>query len=463
MKYPQPWDNNPHSLGGIMKVPASSTAPLAQFAKQTILPLAALLRVRVFLVGRRGQENEVRISYLPSNVDPLPIRAATIEESNDFRYLLEHMGHLCHSCYLPFVLSGENTFALFHHWSDSGRLCQEALLTVLRCAVDFARGTLRLTLPTSLMLLYEAHQLVVVGRPLTCHDTAQQVDELVPLLQQFLMRNAVRAGTDEWNLTIASGLVAGGSIGSSMCARAIGVWTMSSLLSTWYYGFLLIAAVLIALGKCFFLVTSRYKGLAMCSFSFTTGGALHGIAGTAGPYVNDYQPIMNVGTDEAEQGVRFVVRNAHDLSAMARRHQEVQEALAKGFLLEDPDTFEALEHPEHWQLDAWDIDFFLNPSFCHDDEETLYLDPEPEQVDSSRDRRICLLAIDLCHAVAGFDVAHDVAISCEPVLEGPGATLLNPNELTRLIALSRSDMRLACGRWLVYILAVRGLHLGGVR
>eukprot|EP00971_Amphidinium_carterae_P193767 3844800-Amphidinium_carterae.1 len=275
----QPWNQNPHSDGGVLKVPASSTACLVHFARQTIALLAALFRIRVYLVGRRGLDDQVRISYVKSHTDPLPVRSATIKESHDFRFLLEHMGHLCNYCYLPFVIAGEGTHPLFHYWTNSGRLCQEALLTVLtgllRCAVVSACSRLRMTLPTSLLFLHEAHQLVIVGQPLTCHSDEQRIQEMLPFVQAFLDRNPVRAGLEEWMLTISSGLFEGGSTSCSYVNRVV---------------------VNVVLLRCAEAILSALSLSSITGFIVVVvGGAIHGTAGSSGPYGGNYTPFVDIG------------------------------------------------------------------------------------------------------------------------------------------------------------------------
>eukprot|EP00971_Amphidinium_carterae_P214261 4252062-Amphidinium_carterae.2 len=277
-----------------------------------------------------------------------------------------------------------------------------------------------MTLPTSLLFLYEAHQVVVVGRPLTCHTDEQRIHEILPVVQAYLDRNPVRAGVEEWKLSISSGLVEGGS---AFCHGNI-VELMVMMQHC-------VAPILLALSL------SSSIGLIVV----VVGGAIHGIAGSSGPHGGDHTPLVDIGTDEAEQGTHFAVCNAHELAIMVTHREEFLEALAYLPELLEVVNFDLPDDPSHWDLDPWDIDFFLNPSPTNADRDTAYDDMESDYVDAARDRRISLLATQMQMVSLGYSMEEECAEQCEGIAFDRDAVLANPKELARLLDLYYGDPR----------------------
>eukprot|EP00971_Amphidinium_carterae_P011679 229786-Amphidinium_carterae.1 len=127
---------------------------------------------------------------------------------------------------------------------------------------------------------------------------------------------------------------------------------------------------------------------------------------------------------------------------MVTHREEFLAALAQNPSLADVVDFDLPDDPSYWDLDTWDIDFFLNFSPTNADPDTAYDDMEADQIDAARDRRISLLATQMQLASGGFSIEEEHAVHCEGVMFDCDAVLVNPVELARLVELSRGDRQL---------------------
>eukprot|EP00971_Amphidinium_carterae_P326321 6457024-Amphidinium_carterae.1 len=111
--------------------------------------------------------------------------------------------------YIEFTLSAPQLEYILNYWTQLGRECQANLVMVLRGALWYARANSRTTCPSAGILLFQAHTLVILCRPLTCHSLQQQQAEIESHMSTYLRRNAVRAEGQEWQISLAS-MVRGG-------------------------------------------------------------------------------------------------------------------------------------------------------------------------------------------------------------------------------------------------------------
>eukprot|EP00971_Amphidinium_carterae_P076419 1509225-Amphidinium_carterae.2 len=111
--------------------------------------------------------------------------------------------------YIEFTLSAPLIEYILNYWTQRGRECQTNLVMVLQGALWHARENSRTTCPSAGILLFQAHTLVILSRPLTCHSLQQQQAEVQGHISTYLGRNAVRAEGHEWQLSLSS-MVSGG-------------------------------------------------------------------------------------------------------------------------------------------------------------------------------------------------------------------------------------------------------------
>eukprot|EP00971_Amphidinium_carterae_P031998 630315-Amphidinium_carterae.1 len=208
------WDISEQAHGGIMKVPVPNTGGIAQFYRLTLQPLAALLKMHISLVARRGLDNEIRVYYQHDKdpTPPMPIRAVTIEENADLRNVLTAVRGLVDYVYLEATLQGPSISYILNFWTDKGRLAQDALLATLHSALVFASTRTQFTVPSAALLLYQAFHLVILARASTQHSLLEQQQEMQTLMNTYLERNPVRAEGREWPLTLSFVIRSGGQM-----------------------------------------------------------------------------------------------------------------------------------------------------------------------------------------------------------------------------------------------------------
>eukprot|EP00971_Amphidinium_carterae_P221331 4393973-Amphidinium_carterae.2 len=223
------WLASEDSQCGTFKVSAPRVATLGEFARTTIAPLASLMCVKVCLLSRRGLDQQVRVSYVRDLTPRIPVVTPSIEEFADLRAECEVVSHFCPMSYIQFTIAAPQIEYILNYWTQLGRECQANLVMVLRGALWYARENARTTCPSAGVLLFQAHTLVIIARPLTCHSLLQQQTEIEGYMSTFLRRNAVRAEGQEWQISLSSMVRGGQQAPTGMQHGAHSLYSLSSL------------------------------------------------------------------------------------------------------------------------------------------------------------------------------------------------------------------------------------------
>eukprot|EP00971_Amphidinium_carterae_P340060 6478222-Amphidinium_carterae.3 len=198
-RFHNPWFDSASYIGGTFKIPAPRVPGLAELVRTTVNPLAALLKVRVSLVSWRGQEDQVRVHYIATTQQQLPLVDATIDGFALLRQICEDVATQCPFLYIEFRLRAAGIDDIMNFWTPTGRTSQTATLAVLHGAIRHLFAGSDLLCPTATVLLPEAHHLIIFARPLTHHSMHDRYVDARNHLMAFLSRNPVRADAREWS------------------------------------------------------------------------------------------------------------------------------------------------------------------------------------------------------------------------------------------------------------------------
>eukprot|EP00971_Amphidinium_carterae_P168061 3329828-Amphidinium_carterae.1 len=187
---------------GTFKIPAPRVPGLAELVRTTVTPLAALLKVRVSLVSWRGQEDQVRVHYIASTHQHLPLVDATIDGFALLRQVCEDVATRCPFLYIEFRVRAEGIDDIMNFWTPTGRTSQTATMAVLHGAIRHVFANSHLICPTATVLLPEAHHLIIFARPLTHHSMHDRYVDARDHLMAYLGRNPVRADSREWSFVV---------------------------------------------------------------------------------------------------------------------------------------------------------------------------------------------------------------------------------------------------------------------
>eukprot|EP00971_Amphidinium_carterae_P117583 2329484-Amphidinium_carterae.2 len=210
--YVNPWQQSEAALRGVFKIAAPRVTPLSQFARATIAPLASLLQVRICLVSRRSQDQQVRVYYQRDEEDKLPVIAVSVEGFVELREACNHFGAVCPFLYLEAKITAPDIEYICNHWVTGSRTCQDAMIAVVRGAMWYLWANATNICPAAAIILHEAHHLVVLARPLTNEPYRVCMQEAQRWVTEYLARNAVRAEGREWPLVAEFLFRDGGSI-----------------------------------------------------------------------------------------------------------------------------------------------------------------------------------------------------------------------------------------------------------
>eukprot|EP00971_Amphidinium_carterae_P331475 6465031-Amphidinium_carterae.2 len=404
VKTDQPLVDNPQSTlsararyldeAGVIKLQQPIYHNLTRYWQQCIVPMCAILRITPLMAVRRCGDTAVRVPYRPArHFQPPSVISLDVDTFQQLRLALVQIGG-------PLVALWYLSLDFVNMLVPDVDIDTRRGIAVQRLVQNAAQQVDRryeLARTPAAIFLVDVYQVVLILVPFYTVSPTDAAADVCELFNQYLLSN--------WDNDEA--------LSSTPPLRTQ-----------------------VAAERCRWFVQGA-------------GGAGRGCAAEADPSAPaDGLQFQTVGHGvEDEDNTRYTIANSHDLAILLAPHDDPGAPASHGMAgvtarsrLHARLALDEVSDPEHWALDTWDIDFFLNPEYNDDDWQVGYQDPEPERDEKCRERRISLLRTRLVAWFAGQLLPADEPIHCESVDSDVCCTIVNPGELQALIALSRRDV-----------------------